>query len=388
MSTPDKNANTHAIHQRTSLFIDRSALITLAFFIRQEANLAAWLEAISLFSPVVYEHTGMSAIQVFLDSKPELADRLCAIPSNTPLAIDDEEAQAVNETIACWLTSPRIQASLQRFDVEKGGPRHSHQETLGYLVRMLLRARQYNADLLVWSPRFRLILSVFQEAGIELHRDIPRGPLSRSAAAREGFPWYPPRSLAEAEHRFTFLHDEATTHRPSPIESPRLSPRPSTSSAWGTEDKRLDGVTVFICYSRKDAVFRDQLRGALVPYERKGELRVWADELIEPGQTWEAEIVRRLDEARIVIPLLSNDFFASDYCFEKELPRAQARRSKGECEIIPVVVRACRYEKTEVGLLQAIVPGGKPVDEHPKHDVAWLEVTMQLDRTLARVGRR
>ncbi len=166
------------------------------------------------------------------------------------------------------------------------------------------------------------------------------------------------------------------------------APRASTRSAWGTDDKRLEGVTVFICYSRKDAVFRDQLKGALVTYERKGELRVWADELIEPGQTWEDEIVRHLDEARIVIPLLSNDFFASDYCFEKELPRAQERRKKGECEIIPVVVRACRYEKTEVGLLQAIVPGGKPVDEHPKHDAAWLEVTKQLDVALARVGKR
>ncbi len=34
-------------------------------------------------------------------------------------------------------------------------------------------------------------------------------------------------------------------------------------------------IPVFIGYSHKDVVFLDQLRGALVPYERTGDLQVW-----------------------------------------------------------------------------------------------------------------
>ena len=147
-------------------------------------------------------------------------------------------------------------------------------------------------------------------------------------------------------------------------------------------------LSVFICYSRKDGAFLDQLRAALVPYERKGELTVWADELVEPGQTWEHEILSRLERARIIIPLLSNDFLSSSYCMEKELPRAMARREAGECEIVPVVIRACRYDKLDLGKIQAILPGGKPVNEHDKADPAWLEVTMQLDRVLAKLKQR
>lgn len=147
-------------------------------------------------------------------------------------------------------------------------------------------------------------------------------------------------------------------------------------------------VPVFICYSRQDGAFLDQLQAALVPYERKDELTVWADELVEPGQTWEDEILSRLERARIIIPLLSNDFLSSAYCMEKELPRAMERREAGECEIVPILIRACRYDKLDLGKLQAIQPGGKPVNEHDKTDSAWLEVTKQLDRVLAKLKSR
>jgi internalin A len=157
------------------------------------------------------------------------------------------------------------------------------------------------------------------------------------------------------------------------------------TSGWLREQR--DALSVFICYSRKDGAFLDQLRAALVPYERKGELTVWADELVEPGQTWEDEILSRLERARIIIPLLSNDFLRSSYCMEKELPRAMERRDAGECEIVPVVIRACRYDKLDLGKIQAILPGDKPVNEHDKADSAWLEVTKQLDRVLAKLKR-
>ncbi|MFE8603924.1 COR domain-containing protein [Archangium violaceum] len=169
------------------------------------------------------------------------------------------------------------------------------------------------------------------------------------------------------------------------------APRANSADAKGTSaSERLalrDSMPVFICYSRKDISFLDQLRAALVPYERKGELTLWADELVEPGQTWEDEILSHLEQARIIIPLLSNDFLRSSYCMEKELPRAMARREAGKCEIVPILIRACRYDKLDLGKIQAIQPGGKPVNEHDKADPAWLEVTKQLDRVLAKLKR-
>jgi hypothetical protein len=144
-------------------------------------------------------------------------------------------------------------------------------------------------------------------------------------------------------------------------------------------------LRVFISYSHKDSKFMDELRGALVNYERNGTLEIWADPLIEPGQDWEPKIFSNLLNAQIVLLLLSNDFFRSKYCIEKELEIAMARRAEGVCEIIPVVVRATPYDKSPIGNMQAILPNGKPVKNHRDRDAAWLAVTEQLDRVIARL---
>ena len=152
--------------------------------------------------------------------------------------------------------------------------------------------------------------------------------------------------------------------------------------------KGADRPSLFISYSHKDELFRDELVGALTAYERKGELAVWDDTKIIPGQKWEPEILGKLERAHIIVLLLSNDFIRSDYCIQKEMKRAIERDRAGECAIIPIVVRSCRVDKLEVGQIQAILPHGKPIKQHRDRDAAWLEVTKQLDRVLATLKKR
>ncbi|HEV7404260.1 MAG TPA: COR domain-containing protein [Chthoniobacteraceae bacterium] len=143
-------------------------------------------------------------------------------------------------------------------------------------------------------------------------------------------------------------------------------------------------VRVFVSYSHKDAVFLDNLLGHLTPYERSEDLWVWADPLLEPGKQWSDEIFTNLDQADIMILLLSADSLASKFCIEKELARAVERR----IEIVPILIRACRYDKDlTLGGIQAILPGGKPV-ETAGNDAAWVEVTRQLDKVIKRVRER
>ncbi|MFA6561222.1 MAG: COR domain-containing protein [Verrucomicrobiia bacterium] len=146
--------------------------------------------------------------------------------------------------------------------------------------------------------------------------------------------------------------------------------------------------SLFISYSHKDELFRDELRGALTAYERKGEITAWDDTRIEPGQKWEAEILGKLEEAAIIVLLLSNDFIRSDYCMQKEMKRALERDAAGECAIVPIVVRACPFTKLDLGRIQAIQPNGKPIKQHKDRDAAWLEVSKQLDRVIARLKKR
>jgi internalin A len=144
-----------------------------------------------------------------------------------------------------------------------------------------------------------------------------------------------------------------------------------------------DSVTLFISYSHKDERYRDELRGALTAYERRGDVTSWDDTCIMPGQNWEQEILNKLERADIVVLLLSNDFISSDYCYVKEMKRAFERSAAGENAVIPIVVRSCAFDKLELGEIQAILPQGKPINKHRDRDGAWLHVTNQLDPMVA-----
>ena len=150
----------------------------------------------------------------------------------------------------------------------------------------------------------------------------------------------------------------------------------------------LNSPSLFISYSHKDERFRDELRGALTPYERTGRLKIWDDTCIMPGQKWENEILSKLEDADIVVFLISNHFIRSDYCFQKEMQVARERDNTGKSAIVPIVVRACRYDQLELGQLQAILPNGKPIGEHKNRDAAWVEVTKQLDKVIARFNQQ
>lgn len=138
----------------------------------------------------------------------------------------------------------------------------------------------------------------------------------------------------------------------------------------------------FISYSHRDARMNDELHGALTIYERNGELELWSDTNIVPGQKWEKEILAKLEKADIIILLLSNDFIQSDYCVQKEMKIAIKREARGECAIVPIVVRACRSDKMPIGKIQAICPNGKPIKNSRDRDVAWKQVTEQIDRVI------
>jgi internalin A len=173
---------------------------------------------------------------------------------------------------------------------------------------------------------------------------------------------------------------------PGLVRGERAKVRTALRRSFDREHERpslRNSLSLFISYSHKDERFRDELRGALTAYERRTELVIWDDTRIIPGQEWEPEILHNLEQASIIVLLLSNDFIRSDYCTQNEMQRALDRDAAGECAIVPIVVRACQFTKLELGKIQAILPKGKPIKQHKDRDSAWLEVTQQLDRVIA-----
>src|SRR5262245_3918528 len=101
---------------------------------------------------------------------------------------------------------------------------------------------------------------------------------------------------------------------------------------------------VFISYSHQDEALRKELDSHLAHLQHGKVIRIWHDRKIGAGEDWEGTISRELEEAQIVLLLISADFLASSYIRDKEMRRALERDAAGEAKVIPVMLRRCDWE--------------------------------------------
>jgi predicted RecA/RadA family phage recombinase len=133
-------------------------------------------------------------------------------------------------------------------------------------------------------------------------------------------------------------------------------------------------IEVFFSYSHKDEELRDELEKHLSILRRQGVITGWHDRRIGAGKEWEGEIDEHLNTADVILLLISADFLASDYCYDKEMRRALERHDAGEARVIPVILRPVDWEGASFGKLQALPKDAKPVTDWPNRDKAFLDI--------------
>jgi tetratricopeptide (TPR) repeat protein len=133
-------------------------------------------------------------------------------------------------------------------------------------------------------------------------------------------------------------------------------------------------MKVFISYSHKDQRYRGQLETHLALLKREGVIEVWHDRKITAGREWADQIDENLEQASIILLLISSDFLASDYCYDKEMGRGLEKHHNGEARVIPIIIRSADWSTAPFAKLQALPQEGKPVDSWRKKDEAWTDV--------------
>lgn len=135
-----------------------------------------------------------------------------------------------------------------------------------------------------------------------------------------------------------------------------------------------DPVEVFLAYSRKDETLRDELLSHLAVLRHAGLIQAWYDRCIDPGEDWEHEIDKHLEGADIVLLLVSNHFFASRYCYEREMSQALQQREAGTTRVIPIIASACVWKVAPFAGIQALPGNGTAVTSWKNRDEAWNDV--------------
>jgi hypothetical protein len=147
-------------------------------------------------------------------------------------------------------------------------------------------------------------------------------------------------------------------------------------------------ASLFISYSHLDDKYRSELDAHLSIMRRQGTIRVWYDLMLGAGDEVHEEILRYLNKADVVVCLLSASFLASDYCFERELPAALARRDAGKAVVVGVRVRPAMLSGSVFENLRYLPTDGRAVTEWENRDSAWVDVVKMLSNLVNRLQLR
>ena len=140
--------------------------------------------------------------------------------------------------------------------------------------------------------------------------------------------------------------------------------------------KTAGAKKVFVSYAHDQLPAAKRLKTALAVQEKKGKIDFWYDQDIRPGTRWEAEIEAKIGEADIIVLLLSPEFWASGFIWDKELPLVEARQRAG-ARVLCVMLSDNDFQDTQWSALQAVPQlDGRltPISRWPNQDAAWQAV--------------
>src|SRR5689334_246832 len=141
-------------------------------------------------------------------------------------------------------------------------------------------------------------------------------------------------------------------------------------------------LNVFYSYAHEDESLRGKLEKHLSMLKRQGLITEWYDREISAGTDWASEIDAHLEEAQLILLLVSSHFLASDYCYSIEMTRALERHKAGKARIIPIILRPCDWKHPPLNKLQALPQDGKAVTNWPNQDTAFLNITEGVRRVV------
>jgi len=146
-------------------------------------------------------------------------------------------------------------------------------------------------------------------------------------------------------------------------------------------------AVVFFSYSHADEALRDRLEKSLVMLKRQGLIESFHDRRIPPGNLLDDSIDTALEQADLILLLVSPDFLASDYCYGRELTRALERAASGVARVIPIVLRSCEWLQTPLKHFMALPTDGKAVTKFTDLDDAFLDISTGIRKALNASGR-
>jgi hypothetical protein len=145
-------------------------------------------------------------------------------------------------------------------------------------------------------------------------------------------------------------------------------------------------IMLFFVYAHKDVKLRNSLERHLKPLQREGVISMWHDRDISVGMEWEPEIIKHLNNAQVILLLISPYFMDSDYCYSIEMVQAVDRHERRDAVVIPVILRPVYWQGAPFGKLQALPTEAKAITSWRNQDEAFLNVVLGIRKVVEQLN--
>lgn len=157
-------------------------------------------------------------------------------------------------------------------------------------------------------------------------------------------------------------------------------------SRGSTDRSSVPGVIrLFYSYAPEDEALARELEKHLTLLRRQGIIEGWHHAKVIAGRPWEADVNQHLEEAEIILLLVSVDFLASDRQYGVEMTRALERHHAGQVHVIPIVISSCDWTAAPFATLQVLPRNHVPITEWSNTKSAWTNVALEIRKVVARL---
>lgn len=142
-------------------------------------------------------------------------------------------------------------------------------------------------------------------------------------------------------------------------------------------------ISIYTLYSPKDKFYKEYLEVSLLSLKNYG-VKLNDRSKISPGSLIRNQIEKDLDNADIILLLLSSDFISSNF-FRSKLMNKIIEKSKNEKVIlIPIVARPCNWEDTNIKSFLTLPRNLNAISTYEDKDIIYLLITREIKEVILR----
>lgn len=144
--------------------------------------------------------------------------------------------------------------------------------------------------------------------------------------------------------------------------------------------KPENATRIFISYALEDEAAKNKLSKHLESMRLEGLIRTWDKQQLTAGIDWKTETQNQLEQAQIILLLLSADALASNTIYLHEIQFALIKHQAKKAIVIPILIRPCDWTHLQTDNLLALpyMEEQKAVSTWTNQDAAYQHIAQNI----------